>query len=64
MTIYLKNKETNEVINTYTNVIRWSVDFVEYSTNGYRGKTYCNTETEYFTDEYTEEENISEEIDN
>ena len=53
MTIYLKNKETNEVINTYTNVIRWSVDFVEYD-NGGRGKIYCNTEIEYFTDETPE----------
>lgn len=55
MVIYLKNKETNEVINTYTNVIRWNVDFVEYD-NGGRGKTYCNTDIEYFTDK--EHENM------
>ena len=54
MVVYLKNKETSEVINTYTNVIRWGYDFVEYNNNGYRGKTYCNTETEYFTDETPE----------
>ena len=53
--VYLINKETNEVINTYTNVIRWGYDFVEYDNNG-KGKIYCNTETEYFTDE--EPENI------
>lgn len=63
MKVYLINKETNEVIMTYTNVIKWDENFVEHN-NGGRGKIYCNTETEYFTDEEPKEENISEEIDN
>lgn len=49
MKIYLKNKETNEVINEYSNVIAWGVDFVEYDEGG-RAKIYCDAETEYFTD--------------
>ena len=48
--IYLKNKETNEIINTFTNVIEWSDNFVEYEDYG-RCKIYCDTETEYFTDQ-------------
>lgn len=47
--IYLINKETNEVINTYHNVISWGVNFVEYLNSGYRGKVYCN-DGEFFTD--------------
>lgn len=47
--IYLKKKETDEVIGTYENVIAWGYNFVEYRTNELRAKIYCN-ENEYFTD--------------
>ena len=53
MIVYLINKENKEVISTYMNVINWAENFVEYN-NGYRGKIYCNTETEYFTDKKPE----------
>lgn len=47
--IYLKKKETNEVINTYENVIDWGFNFVEYTKDNIRAKIYCNDD-EYFTD--------------
>ena len=49
MTIYLINKETNETIQTFENVITWGHNFVEYDNGGYRAKMYCS-ENEYFTD--------------
>ena len=51
MTVYLIDKETNEIKSTYNNVIEWGFNFVEYMNGGYRAKMYCDTETEYFTDE-------------
>ena len=54
MIVYLINKETNEIINEYKNVISWGYNFVEFN-NGGRCKIYCNSETEYFTDEKLEE---------
>lgn len=54
MTIYLINKETNEIIREFDNVINWSYNFVEYNNNG-RAKIYCDTETEYFTDKEVED---------
>lgn len=53
--IYLINTETNEVVNTYRNVIAWGINFVEYNQNGLRAKIYCN-ETEYFTDKVEEQD--------
>ena len=53
MKVYLINMETNETIREFDNVIRWSYNFVEYD-NGGRAKIYCNSETEYFTDQVTE----------
>ena len=47
--IYLINKETNEVIQTFEDVIEWGENFVEYNNGGYRAKMYCS-ENEYFTD--------------
>lgn len=47
--IYLVDKITNEVVRTFDNVIDWGINFVEYLTNGKRGKVYCNEE-QYFTD--------------
>jgi hypothetical protein len=49
MKIYLMDKETNEIIQTFDNVIEWSSDFVEYNNSGYRAKMYCS-DNEYFTD--------------
>ena len=48
MKVCLLNKETNETINEYNNIITWGDNFVEYN-NGGRCKIYCN-ENEYFTD--------------
>lgn len=56
MKIYLINAETNETIQTFENVIRWSSNFVEYDNNGNRGKIYCS-ENEYFTDVGVEDVN-------
>ena len=53
MQIYLIDNETNEIKNTYENVIEWGYDFVEYN-NGGRCKIYCDTEKEHFTDENEE----------
>lgn len=53
MKIYLINNETNDVIREFNNVINWSYNFVEYN-NGGRAKIYCDTETEYFTDNVEE----------
>lgn len=49
MTIYLINKETNELIQTFNNVISWTYNSVTYLNSGYRAKMYCG-EDEYFTD--------------
>lgn len=50
MEIYLIDRETNKIKSTYTNVIKWGADFVEFTNNGLRAKIYCNAEIEYFTD--------------
>lgn len=47
--IYLINAETNEIIQTFEDVIAWGYNFVEYKNGNYRAKMYCN-ENEYFTD--------------
>ena len=54
MTIYLISKETGETVNIYTNVISWGKNFVEFMNGKYRGKVYCNEETEYFSDSIAE----------
>ena len=56
MKVYLINKETNEIIKEYTNIISWSYNFVEYN-NGGRCKIYCN-ENEYFTDVEPKDEEV------
>lgn len=50
MSIYLIDRETNEIINTYTNIVSWAENFVECKNNNLRSKIYCDTQTEYFTD--------------
>lgn len=52
--IYLINAETKEVVNTYSNVITWGSNFVEYGQGDFRAKIYCN-DNEYFTDTITED---------
>ena len=49
MEIYLIKKETREIKNSYNNVLKWDSDYVEYLNCGYRGKIYCDRQTEYFT---------------
>ena len=61
--IFLKNKETNEIIQTFDNVIDWGECYVEYSKNTARIKIYCG-ENEYFTNEAPVEEETLSEIDN
>ena len=48
MKVYLVNAETNEIIETFENVVEWGYNFVEYLNGGYPAKIYCN-ENEYFT---------------
>ena len=50
MTIYLINKETQEIIAEHSGVERWDYSFVECINYGRKAKFYCNTEVEYFTD--------------
>lgn len=50
MEIYLIDKETNEVKAIYNNVINWRANFIIYNNNGNIGKTYCDAQTEYFSD--------------
>ena len=50
MMIYLIDSVNNEIKNTYTNVDKWSVNFVEFTSNGFKTKIYCDSETEYFSD--------------
>ena len=55
MKVYLINKETNQTIQTFENVIEWADNFVEYMNGGYRSKIYCS-ENEYFADAEVEDE--------
>lgn len=50
MEVYLINKETKEVVDTFRNVTKWNYNYVEYLNNGNKGKSYCNEEIEYFSD--------------
>lgn len=47
--IYKINKETQEVLQQYTNVVSWSAGFVEYTSGSIRIKEYCN-DNEIFVD--------------
>ena len=57
--IYLINKDTNIIINTFTNVTKWDINFVVFN-NPLTCKIYCS-ENEYFTDKL--DENMSEVVD-
>lgn len=54
MEVYLIDFKTNEVKQTFTNVIKFGYNWVEFD-NGGRCKLYCDVETEYFTDAKLEE---------
>jgi hypothetical protein len=47
--VYLVNKETNEVINVFTDAIEWDEQSVLYRAGKGIGKIYA-IENEYFTD--------------
>lgn len=51
MEIYLLEKETNNLIQTFNNVTDWAENYVCYTVSGQMGKIYCDTEIEYFSDE-------------
>lgn len=50
MEAYLIDKETNEVKQTFSNVLSFRENYVEYLNNGCRGKIYCDTEIEYISE--------------
>lgn len=56
MTVYLIDKITSEVLQTFTDVLSFDDDYVEYLNNGCRGKTYCDVETEFISDVLPESE--------
>lgn len=56
MVIYLLNRESNELIQVFDDVIRWRADYVEYLNSGHPCKIYCDSEIEYFTNEYIHDE--------
>ena len=51
--IYLINKETKEVVNTFGNVIEWNDSYVVYKAGKGTCKIYAS-EGEYFTDQAPE----------
>lgn len=62
MMIYLIDSVNNEIKNTYKNVDKWSVNFVEFTNNGLKTKIYCNSEIEYFADKIPEVKEIEDVI--
>lgn len=50
MKAFLLRKESNQIIQEFDNVLKWGEDYVLYLNNGYNGKIYCDSETEYFSD--------------
>lgn len=59
MEVYLIDIKTNEVKQTYKNVIRFGYNYVEFD-NGGRCKLYCDPEKEFFTD--TIESEVKEDV--
>lgn len=49
MNVYLIDKNTGEVKQSFSNVTYWDECCVEYSEFGCRGKVYCNENDEYFS---------------
>lgn len=48
MRVYLIDKNTNEIIKEYNNVIEYNEDYILYQAGKGRGKLYAG-ENEYFT---------------
>lgn len=48
MRVYLIDKNTNEIIKEYNNVIEYTEDYILYQAGKGRGKLYAG-ENEYFT---------------
>lgn len=55
MKVYSVNKETNEIINVFDNVLVWDSNSVLYQAGKGRCKIYAE-ENEYFTDKDPNEE--------
>lgn len=49
MKIYLLNKQTNDVVQEFDDVLNVGHNYVEYLNGGCRGRIYCDEETEYFS---------------
>lgn len=60
MMVYLIDKNTNEIIQTFENVQEWNEEYVVYDNSGFIGKTYCDPEAEYFTDEELQKTTVEE----
>ena len=58
MEVYLIDIETQEIKCTYSNIIAWDANFVEFMEHDSRTKTYCDIETEYFSDKEPVDENF------
>lgn len=50
MEVYLIDKETDKVKQTFTNVLNFRENYVEYLNSGCRGKIYFDTEIEYISE--------------
>ena len=50
MKVYLIDRNTNEAVQEFSNVLSFGINYVEYLNNGCRGKIYCDTESEYISD--------------
>ena len=67
MKIYLINRTANAVISEHDNVYEHTETYICFGTKPYVGKSYCDPETEYFTDtppEVTAEADIPAEVAN
>lgn len=50
MVIFLKDKETGEILDRFENILKWNINFVEYKIReNSKCKIYCE-ENQYFTD--------------
>lgn len=56
MIVYLVDKETKEIKDTYYNVILFTENSITFNNNRFPGKIFCS-DTEYFTNNLKEEDN-------
>lgn len=59
MNVYVIDKNTNEIVREFSNVINFDINSVEYLNNDCRGKIYCDIENEYVTDVIPDQESQS-----